>query len=91
VEDVARLYRFRDFAHFIEIWMMTTAVLLRADDFRQVVVDYAEQAARYGAVYLEGIFSPAEPAREGSSGRRSSRATATVRRRRVNGTASRCV
>jgi aminodeoxyfutalosine deaminase len=30
------------------------------DDFRQVVVDYAEEAARHGAVYIEGIFSPIE-------------------------------
>jgi aminodeoxyfutalosine deaminase len=31
-----------------------------ADDFRQVVVDYAGEAASQGAVYLEAIFSPAE-------------------------------
>ena len=31
-----------------------------ADDFRQVVVDYAAEAARHGAVYVEAIFSPAE-------------------------------
>ena len=31
-----------------------------ADDFRQVVTDYAGEAASHGAVYLEAIFSPAE-------------------------------
>ena len=30
------------------------------DDFRQIVVDYAAEAASFGAVYLEGIFSPPE-------------------------------
>ena len=30
------------------------------EDFRQVVVDYAAEAAAHGAVYVEGIFSPAE-------------------------------
>jgi aminodeoxyfutalosine deaminase len=34
--------------------------LRRADDFRQVVVDYAVEAKRHGAVYIEGIFSPIE-------------------------------
>ena len=30
-------------------------------DFGQVVVDYAAEAARHGAVYLEGIFTSARP------------------------------
>src|SRR2546430_4118465 len=60
VEGISALYRFRDFRHFIDTWVMTTNCLRTADDFRQVVVDYAEEAAGFGAVYLEGIFSPAE-------------------------------
>jgi aminodeoxyfutalosine deaminase len=65
VEELADLYRFRDFAHFIEVWVMTTGALRTAEDFRQVVVDYAQEAAGHGAVYIEGIFSPAEPAMRG--------------------------
>lgn len=65
VEGLAELYRFRDFAHFIEVWVMTTAALRTADDFRQIVVDYAAEAAAHGAVYVEGIFSPARPAADG--------------------------
>jgi aminodeoxyfutalosine deaminase len=65
VEGLAELYRFRDFRHFIEVWILTTNALQRAGDFRQVVVDYAEEAAAHGAVYLEGIFSPAERVRRG--------------------------
>lgn len=65
VEGLAELYRFRDFNHFISVWVMTTGALRTAEDFRQVVVDYAEEAARYGAVYVEGIFSPAEPVARG--------------------------
>ena len=41
---------------------------LRAPDppgLSAVVVDYAEEAAGHGAVYLEGIFSPAERAKRG--------------------------
>jgi aminodeoxyfutalosine deaminase len=65
VEELAALYEFRDFAHFIEVWVLTTNALQKAEDFRQVVVDYAAEAAAHGAVYLEGIFSPAERARRG--------------------------
>jgi aminodeoxyfutalosine deaminase len=66
-DEVAALYDFRDFAHFIEVWVLTTNALQRAEDFRQVLVDYAAEAVAHGAVYLEGIFSPAERARRGVS------------------------
>jgi aminodeoxyfutalosine deaminase len=59
-DDLESLYRFRDFAHFIEVWILTTNALRTAQDFRQVVTDYAGEAASHGAVYLEAIFSPAE-------------------------------
>jgi aminodeoxyfutalosine deaminase len=64
-EGLARLYDFRDFAHFIEVWILTTNALHTEADFRQVVVDYAAEAAAHGAVYLEAIFSPAERIRNG--------------------------
>lgn len=60
VEGIRQLYRYRDFDHFIEVWILTTNALRTEDDFRRVVVDYAEEAARHGAVYIEGIFSPIE-------------------------------
>jgi aminodeoxyfutalosine deaminase len=67
VEGLAALYEFRDFAHFLEVWLLTTRALRTERDFRQVVVDYAAEAASHGAVYLEGIFSPAEAARRGTA------------------------
>jgi aminodeoxyfutalosine deaminase len=60
VEGLASLYEYRDFEHFIQVWILTTNALRTAEDFRQVVVDYAAEAAAHGAVYIEGIFSPAE-------------------------------
>jgi len=66
VEGLAGLYQFRDFEHFIDVWRLTTRALRTDRDFRQVVADYAAEAARHGAVYLEGIFTPAEPASRGS-------------------------
>ncbi len=65
VEGLAGLYEYRDFEHFIEVWILTTNALRTREDFRQVVVGYAAQAASHGAVYVEGIFSPAERVRRG--------------------------
>lgn len=67
VAGLAALYEFRDFPHFLEVWLLTTGALRTGRDFRQVVVDYAAEAAGHGAVYLEGIFSPAEPVSRGTS------------------------
>jgi aminodeoxyfutalosine deaminase len=67
VEGLAGLYTFTDFGHFLKVWQLTTGALRTAQDFRQVVVDYAAEASRHGAVYLEGIFSPSEPAARGVS------------------------
>ena len=65
VEGLAALYEFRDFAHFLEVWLLTTGALRTEADFRQVVVDYAAEAAGHGAVYIEGIFTPGEPVSRG--------------------------
>ena len=65
VEGLRELYEFRDFEHFIEVWVLTTNALRTREDFRQVVVDYAAEAASHGAVYVEAIFSPAERVRRG--------------------------
>jgi aminodeoxyfutalosine deaminase len=65
VEGLAGLYEYRDFEHFIEVWILTTNALRTRDDFRRIVVDYAAEAASHGAVYVEGIFSPAERVRRG--------------------------
>jgi aminodeoxyfutalosine deaminase len=66
VAGLAGLYEFTDFADFIKVWMLTTSALRTATDFRQVVVDYAAEAARHGAVYVEGIFSPSEAVARGA-------------------------
>jgi aminodeoxyfutalosine deaminase len=60
VDGLRSLYEFTDFKHFIDTWILTTNCLRTADDFRQVVVDYAAEAGSFGAVYVEGIFSPVE-------------------------------
>jgi aminodeoxyfutalosine deaminase len=64
-DDLEALYHFTDFRHFIEVFELTAGALQHYEDFRQVVVDYAGEAASFGAVYLEGIFSPGERVRRG--------------------------
>jgi aminodeoxyfutalosine deaminase len=64
-EEIQKLYTFTDLSHFVDVWFLVTAALRTADDFRQITVDYAEEAARHGAVYVEGIFAPTVPARNG--------------------------
>lgn len=59
-DGLAEIYEFTDFAHFIDVWILTTNCLRTRQDFRQVALDYAEEAASHGAVYVEGIFSPGE-------------------------------
>lgn len=59
-EELAKLYEFRDIEHFVAVWKLTTNVLRTREDFSQVVLDYAAEAAAHGVVYMEAIFSPAE-------------------------------
>jgi aminodeoxyfutalosine deaminase len=66
-ETLSKLYRFRDFDHFVELWVMTTAAIRTERDFRQIVTSYAKEAAAFGAVYLEAIFTPAERIAGGAS------------------------
>ena len=90
VEELRELYRFRNFAHFIEVWLLTTTVLRTADDFRRVVTDYAAEAKSHGAVYLRAS-SPRRRTRAAAwPGTTSSTGTATASRRPASCTASRC-
>jgi len=61
-----RFYRFTGFDSFLIAWIKTSRCLVRARDFREVVVDYAEELRGRGAVYAEALFSPTEPMRRGT-------------------------
>ena len=65
--ELRQLYEFTGFAHFARVWQLTTGALRRDRDFRQVLVDYAAEAASHGAVYLEGIIAPSEQVARGAS------------------------
>lgn len=65
VAGLTQLFQFRDLDHFVQVWILTTNCLRTADDYRQLVVDYAAEVAGHGAVYLEAIFSPCERVQRG--------------------------
>ena len=49
---------FRDFRHFFTLFEARLRALQRYDDFREVVVEYAAEAAAHGADNHEAIFVP---------------------------------
>lgn len=89
-DELAELYRFRDFAHFVTVWVLTTQALRRADDFRQIVVDYARQARPAERCTSRGSSRPPSRCGGEARGKMCSRATATAPRRHVSSTGSRC-
>jgi len=66
-QELAALLQFQNFDDFIEAFLVVTGVLLHEDDFREIVVEYAGEAAGHGALYIEGIFSPAQAVQRGVS------------------------
>lgn len=58
LEEVARLYEFSDFAHFIDVFTMCSDVLRTADDLGMVVGAYGMELARQNVRYAEIHFNP---------------------------------
>jgi aminodeoxyfutalosine deaminase len=57
-DDLLEPGPFHDVRHFFQIFERRLLALQRYDDFREVAVAYAEEAAAHGAVYIEAIFVP---------------------------------
>ncbi len=58
---VREWFRFRDFPHFIEVYIAIKGALRTVDDYARVTREMAEDASRQGLHYLEVIFGPAAP------------------------------
>jgi aminodeoxyfutalosine deaminase len=67
VDGLTSLYEFRDFPHFIEVYLLTVGALRTERDFREVVTAYAAEAKAHGAVYVEAIFGPTDSVRAGAT------------------------
>ncbi len=58
VDELARWYRFRDFPHFIEVWLAILNCLRDPADFARVTCELGESAAEQGVRYVQVTFVP---------------------------------
>jgi adenosine deaminase len=58
VEGVKSWFVYRDFPHFIDVFVTVTRCLKRAEDYELVVHDYGAAMARQNIRYAEVTFSP---------------------------------
>ena len=54
---LARWFRFRDFDHFVEIYLAISACLRAPEDFHRLALDFIAGQARQGVVYTEAHFT----------------------------------
>ncbi len=64
-ETLPNRLRFRDFAHFIQVWIWKNRFLREYDDFTYISAAVARDLARQNIRYAESFFSPARPVDEG--------------------------
>jgi aminodeoxyfutalosine deaminase len=57
VDGLREFYRFRDFAHFIEVYITITRCLQTVDDYRLIVYEFGADCARQNVRYAEVTFS----------------------------------
>lgn len=58
VADIAERFRFRDFPHFIEMWIWKNGFLRSYEDFAFIAEAMARDLARQNVRYAEAFFSP---------------------------------
>lgn len=64
-EALAERFRFRDFAHFIEMWIWKNRFLRAYEDFTYMAEAIARDLAQQNMRYVEAFFSPARFAPHG--------------------------
>ena len=57
VEGLRDFYRFRDFAHFIEVYVAITGCLRTPDDYRLIAYEFGSDCARQHVRYAEVTFT----------------------------------
>lgn len=58
VEALRRWFSYRDFGHFIEVYVAITRCLRRAEDYELVAYEFGAEMARQNVRYAEVTFSP---------------------------------
>ena len=59
VEGLRRWFTFRDFSHFIEVYIAVTRCLRAADDYELIAYEFGAEMARQNVRYAEVTFTPA--------------------------------
>lgn len=57
VEGLRRWFRFRDFEHFVSIYLTCSEVLREPEDFHRLALDFIERQARENILYSEAHFT----------------------------------
>ena len=68
VEGLRRWFRFRDFEHFVEIYLTCSKVLREPEDFHRLTLDFLEKQAEQNVVYSEAHFTISTHVAEGVDG-----------------------
>lgn len=58
VEGLRRWFDYRDFAHFVEIFVTATSCLCTAEDYELIAYEFGAEMARQNVRYAEVTFSP---------------------------------
>jgi adenosine deaminase len=58
VEGLRQWFVFRDFSHFIDIYLTITRCLKREEDYAEIVYDFGREMARQNVRYAEVTFTP---------------------------------
>src|SRR5215469_13757924 len=57
-DEVRRWFVYRDFRHFIEIYVTITKCLRDVEDYERITYDFGAEMARQNVKYAEVTFSP---------------------------------
>jgi adenosine deaminase len=57
IEGLREFYRFRDFPHFVEVYVAVTRCIQDADDLRTVFLEFADGQAEQNIVYTEATYT----------------------------------
>lgn len=56
-DGLARWFRYRDFEHFVEVYLTCSSCLRDPEDFHRLALDFIEEQARQNVLWSEATFS----------------------------------
>lgn len=75
---LARWFRYRDFEHFVEVYLACSSCLRDAEDFHRLALDFLEEQARQGVLWSEVHFTISTHLARGVDGREVAEALAAA-------------